>query len=108
MIASAILRTVSVQMPTLSCHSRWSARLAAEERKFSNEGFSTSSRSLLDRALRAGIEILCEKGAKIEFVERIRRLLFGNFFRFFLQERFVGIAVGRDVSLASFFETGWP
>ena len=46
-------------------------------------------------SLGAGIEILRKEGAKIEFIEGIGGWRFGNFFRFFLEESFVGVAVAR-------------
>ncbi len=106
MIDSAILRTSSVQMLTLNCQVRWSARLCGDERNFSNEGFSIPRVRCL-RSLGAGIEVLGEERAKIEFVERIRGGISGNFLDFLLQERFVGIAVGWEFLRPASSRTGF-
>ena len=62
----------------------------------------------LDRlaAIAAGIEILIEEGADVEFVEVIGLGLFGNFFGFGFQEIFVGVIVGLRRLFALLFENG--
>ena len=104
MIASAILRTVSLQMLTLSCQVEVIGQAG-------RRGEELVERRLLDffvfaarGALGAGVEVLREEGAEIEFVERIGGRRFGNLFRFFLQEGFVGIAVGGDAVFGQLFE----
>ena len=73
MISSAASRTPGVTLIAPNCHIRWSVRVLALERKFSNEGFSTDSAF---RAAIAGIEVVLEEGAEINFVEGI--FLFGR------------------------------
>ena len=55
-------------------------------------------------AVAAGIEILIEKGANVEFVEVIRLGLLGNFFGFVFEEIFVGVIVGLRGLFALLFE----
>ena len=73
-----------------------------DERNFSNDGRSVISRSTDLAAIAAGVEILIEECADVEFVEGIGLGLFWNFFGFGLQEIFVGcncrFAVGSSVS----------
>ena len=57
-------------------------------------------------AVAAGIEILIEEGADIEFVEGIRFRLLGNFFGFGFEEGFVGVVVGLRRLFALLFEDG--
>ncbi len=104
---SAILRTVSVQMLTLSCQARWSARFCAGGKEFVEGGAFDVFAFAAAGAFGAGIEILGEEGAEIEFVEGIGGFGFGDFFGFFLEERFVGVAVGGGRALfGDFFEDG--
>ena len=56
-------------------------------------------------ALRPGVEILREERTKIEFIEGIGRFRLGNFFGFFLKERFVRVAFSHG-ALFLLFEDG--
>ena len=81
-------------------------RPVAEERNFSNEGRSETSRSGRLAAVAAGIEILIEEGADVEFVEGIGLGLLGNFFGFGFQEGFVAVVVGLRRLFALLFQDG--
>jgi hypothetical protein len=57
-------------------------------------------------AVRARIEVLREERPEIEFVEGIGRFFLGNFFHFFLQKRFIRVAVWSGRFLRHFIEDG--
>ena len=104
---SAILRTVSVQMLTLSCQARWSARFCAEERNLSKEGRSISSRSLLPARSEPASRYWVKKVPKSNSSKGLAASVSGNFFGFFFEESFVGVAVGGGGALfGDFVEDG--
>src|SRR5437879_5904312 len=57
-------------------------------------------------AVSAGVEILIEKRADVEFVERIRFGLVRNFFGFSLEEGFVAVVIGLRRLFALLFQDG--
>ena len=94
MMLSAISFTVSVQIVTLNCQVEMIGQSAGRREKFLKRRPLGDFAFLRLAAISAGIEILIEERAHIEFVKRIGLRLFRNLFRFRFQKVFVAVIVG--------------